>query len=151
MCSVLEMFWPCQDSQVYKTAQTGDYYYGPQAIPSVSVCCQQGHPTTIFCIISVRKQKLSRLFYYLRTAENFLLECSIHRFNFRSLSKQFPTIFWSLIFTFYSPCQANFRRKSKPKIFAFKNVMNRGIRKILSFVKRSIVSKGFGKITLKPL
>ena len=95
MCSVLEMFWPYQDSQVYKTAQTGDYYYGPQAIPSVSVCCQQGHPTTIFCIISVRKQKLSKLFYYLRTAKNFLLESSIHRLGYQNNSLRFSEVYFS--------------------------------------------------------
>ena len=46
---------------------------------------------------------------------------------------------------FYSLCLANFRRKRKPKIFGFKNVIERGIRKIPNFVKRAIVSKSFGK------
>ena len=32
----------------------------------------------------------------------------------------------------------------KPKIFEFKNVMKRGIRKILTFVKRQFASKIFG-------
>ena len=41
--------------------------------------------------------------------------------------------------------------KRKPKIFGFKNVIERGIRKILTFVIRYIESKMFGKIRLKPL
>ena len=41
------MFWPCQDSQVYKTAQTGDYYYGPQAIRSLCVL-SAGAPNDYF-------------------------------------------------------------------------------------------------------
>ena len=44
-----------------------------------------------------------------------------------------------------------FRRKKKPKIFGFKNTVEKGIRKILTFVKRSIAYKIFGKIILKPL
>ena len=44
-----------------------------------------------------------------------------------------------------------FSQKRKPKIFGFKNVIKRGIRKILTFIKGSIASKIFDKITLKPL
>ena len=54
-------------------------------------------------------------------------------------------------FIFYSLRQANFRRKRKPNIFGFKNVMEREKSKIITFVKRSITSKLFGKITLLPL
>ena len=44
-------------------------------------------------------------------------------------------------FSHFTPaCYANFRRNRKPKIFRYKNVMERGIRKILTFVKRSIAS-----------
>ena len=39
----------------------------------------------------------------------------------------------------------------KPKIFVLKNVMQRGIRKILTFVIRSIASKIFRKIIAKAL
>ena len=40
----------------------------------------KGHPTTIFCKISVRKSKsvLPRIFYYLRTAKKFLDDSSFH-------------------------------------------------------------------------
>ena len=50
-------------------------------------------------------------------------------------------------FTF--PSYAVFRRQRKPKIFGFKNVIERGVTKILTFVKEQIVSKIFGKIILK--
>ena len=36
-------------------------------------------------------------------------------------------------------------------MFGFKNVMERGVKKILTYVKRSIASKMFRKITLRPL
>ena len=42
---------------------------------------------------------------------------------------------------FHSPGQAIFRGKTKPKISGFENVMGRGIRKILTFVKRFNVLK----------
>ena len=62
----------------------------------------------------------------------------IFRCNFRSLSKKTPHDFLKYnFFTIHSPCQANFRRKRKPKIFGFKNVTKRGIRKILTFIKCS--------------
>ena len=41
---------------------------------------------------------------------------------------------------------ANFRKKRKPKIFGFKNEMERRTRKILTFVKRLTASKIFGVI-----
>ena len=47
-----------------------------------------------------------------------------------------------------------FVEKRQPKIFGFKDVMERserGIRKILTFLKRSIASKILAKITLKQL
>ena len=51
--------------------------------------------------------------------------------NFPSLSNKFPTIFGSLIFHTSLPRLGYFSQKSKPKIFGFKNVMERGIRKFL--------------------
>lgn len=57
--------------------------------------------------------------------------------NFRSLSNLFTTIFWSLITAFYFTGKAiQFVEKRKPKIFVFKNVMERGMRKILTFERR---------------
>ena len=41
--------------------------------------------------------------------------------------------------------------KRKPKIFRFKNVMGRGIKKLFNFIIREIASKIFGKMILKPL
>ena len=53
----------------------------------------QGHPTTVFCKISIcsEKQILPRIFYFLRTAKNFLMIFPF-MYNFRSLSNKFPTI-----------------------------------------------------------
>ena len=41
-------------------------------------------------------------------------------------------------------------RKRKPKIFGFENVMERGIRKTVTFEKLHMASKIVGKIILKP-
>ena len=70
---------------------------------------------------------------------------------FRSLSNKLRTIFLTLIFALYFPSYAIFRRKEEPKIFGFKNLMERGIRKCLTSVIRQISSKMFGKIIIKPL
>ena len=62
------------------------------------------------------------------------------------MSVLFRYDFLKFNFSYFTPyaSQDNFRRK--PKIFGFKNVMERGIRKILTFVKRcSNASKILGK------
>ena len=54
--------------------------------------------------------------------------------HFRSVSNKFPTIFRSLIFLILLPWWGNFFVKErKRRIVGFKNVMERGIRKILTF------------------
>ena len=76
---------------------------------------------------------------------------------FDFLKKFLYTIFWSSeVFTFHSQCyRLIFGAKRKPKIFGFKdmNMMECtwGIRKNLTFLKRTISSKLFGKRTVKPL
>ena len=60
---------------------------------------------------------------------------------FRSLSNKLRTIFLTLIFALYFPSYAICRRKKEPKIFGFKNLMERGIRKCLTSVIRQISSK----------
>ena len=77
-------------------------------------------------------------------------------YNFQSLFIKFPTIFRdrSLIFAFYLPIKLSYfsQKNRKPKIFGFKNVMERGIIKCLTFEIHQISSKIFGKIIiLKPL
>ena len=59
-------------------------------------------------------------------------------YNFRSSSNKLPKIFWSLInFSHFTPQVWQFVvQKRKPKIFGFKNVMERKNKKILSFVIR---------------
>ena len=60
--------------------------------------------------------------------------------------------FLKFIFLHFTPqVRLFFIEKRKPEIFGFKNVMERGIRKILTFVMSQIASKIFGKIKLKPL
>ena len=56
-------------------------------------------------------------------------------YSFRSLSNKIPTICEVLFFAFHSPGEAIFRRKRKSENFGFENAMERGIRKILSFVE----------------
>ena len=99
---------------------------------------------------------LPRIFYCLNAAKNVWMSVPF-RYDFGNISKKisfdflkFPNFRKLKFFTFYSLCYSYFRRKRKPKIFGFKNVMERGIRNILTFVKRSIASKVLGKITLKP-
>ena len=59
------------------------------------------------------------------------------RYNFRGLSTKFPTIQVKLNFHISSPRLGYFfLQKRKPKIFEFENLRVRGVRKILTFVKR---------------
>ena len=112
---------------------------------------KQGHPMTVFYEISVRRSKY-RLEYYITWGLIKISRWSFHSsFHFRSLSSKLRTIFLTLIFALYFPSYAIFRRKEEPKIFGFKNLMERGIRKCLTSVIRQISSKMFGKIIIKPL
>ena len=73
-------------------------------------------------------------------------------YKFRSSANKLPKIFRSLTFPHFTrQVWLFFVEKGKPKTFGFKNVMERGIGKILSFVICYIASKIFGKILLKPL
>ena len=56
-----------------------------------------------------------------------------------------------LIFHISLPRLLFFIKKGNLKFFRFKNVMERGIRKVLSFVIGEIASEVFGKIKLNPL
>ena len=58
----------------------------------------QGHPTTVFCEISVRRSKYCLEFSFAwGRLVNFQMNVAF-KYNFQSLSNKFPTIFWSLIF-----------------------------------------------------
>ena len=83
----------------------------------------QGHPTPVFCKISVR-----RSIYYLVFSFTWG-RLKISRRPFYSCAIDFPKFNFS---TF----QIRFRRKRKPNIFGLEKVMERGIRKILTFVIR---------------
>ena len=79
---------------------------------------------------------LPRILSSLRTAKKFLDDRSI-RVKFSKLIKQIPYDFLKFNFSQYTPqVRLFFVEKRKPKIFGFKNVMERGIRKILPFVIR---------------
>ena len=58
----------------------------------------QGHPTTVFCEISVRRSKYCLEFSFAwGRLVNFQMNFPF-KDNLQSLSNKFPTIFWSLIF-----------------------------------------------------
>ena len=58
-------------------------------------------------------------------------------YNFRELSDKFPTIFWCLIFhILHARLGYFFVAKREPKLFGFKYVTERGLKKILTFVIR---------------
>ena len=79
----------------------------------------QGNPTTVYCKISQsEKQILPRIIYY------FIYEI---RYNFLKFNLAISH-FTRQVRLFF------IKKKRKPKIFGFKNMMERGIRKILSFV-----------------
>ena len=76
------------------------------------------------------------------------------KYDFRSLSNKFPTTYDFLKFNFpilLRKLGYFFIEKRKPKIFGFKNVMERRIRKCLTFAMRYISPKIFAEIMLKPL
>ena len=111
----------------------------------------QGHLTTVLCKISVRRskywQECSISWWWLKIAR----WPSIH-VQFSKLISSIPYDFLKLVQVshFTSQVRLFFVEKRKPKIFGFKNVMERGIRKCLTFVIRQISSKIFGKIIVKP-
>ena len=64
----------------------------------------QGHPTTVFCnAISPEKEILPRIF--LAWIRLIISRWAFHSGTdyFRSLSTEFPTIFWGLIFSYFTP------------------------------------------------
>ena len=77
----------------------------------------QGHPTTVFCKISVRRSKFWLEFSIswgrLKISRWLFHSCDFRTFNFSHFTAQVRLFF----------------AKSKPKFFGFKNVMERGIRK----------------------
>ena len=111
----------------------------------------QGHPTTVFCKISVRRNKYClEIFCYLRTAKNSYMTVPF-TYSFRRLSYdslRFSEVSFS---HFTSQVRLFSVEKREPKIIGLKNVVMLKIRKCLTFVIGQISSKIFGKIILKPL
>ena len=105
------------------------------------------HPTTMFCKISVRRSKNSLEF----SIAWGTLSISRWPFHSRTIHEALYDFLKFNFFAFQSPAWAIFDRKRKPKIFGFENAMERGIRKVLTFVKLKIASKIFEKIILRPL
>ena len=69
----------------------------------------------------------------------------------RSIQLQIPYDFLKFYFSYFTPfVRLIIVEKGHLNFRGFKNVMEREIRKILTFVKRSVAFKIFGKITLEP-
>ena len=101
----------------------------------------QGHLTTALCKISVRRSK------YWREFSVSWWRLKISRWPFHSC-----TIFEAYLINSlrFPDVQVSHFTSQVRLFFGFKNVMERGIRKCLTFVIRQISSKIFGKIILKP-
>ena len=102
----------------------------------------QGHLTTVLCKISVRKSKYWQEFSF--SFSSWRLKISRWPFHSCTIfeaylinSLRFPEV---QVLHFTSQVRLFFVEKRKPKIFGFKNVMERGIRKCLNFVIRQISS-----------
>ena len=73
----------------------------------------QGHPTTVFCKISVQSSKYS-LEFSITWGRLFLDDSPIHGLcNFRNSSNKFPKIFWSLRFHIALPRLVYFSLKRR--------------------------------------
>ena len=69
-------------------------------------------------------------------------------YNFRRLSDKFPTVFFFVCFNFSHftlHVRLFFVEKRKPKIFGFKNVMERGISELITLVIVKLHLKFSGK------
>ena len=110
----------------------------------------QGHLTTVLCKISVRRskywQEFSISWWRLKNSRWPFDSCTIFG-AYLINSLRFPEV---KVSHFTSQVRLFFVEKRKPKIFGFKNLMERAISKCLTFVIRQILSKIFGKIILKP-
>ena len=120
---------------------------------NVMIYHHQGHPTTVFCKLFFWRSK-----YFLEFSNTWGW-VNFFRWLFHSWtmfeayvinSQRFCEVWFS---RFASQVRLFFVEKREPKIFGFKNVMAREIRKILIFVNKCIKfhQKIFGKIILKPL
>ena len=107
----------------------------------------QGHPMTVFHKMSVRRGRWRCLGFSISWEQLKISRWPFHSGNFWSLSNKCRTIFLSLIFHISLPRLGYFSAgKRKPKIWGF---MERGIRKILTFVIYTLIaSKIFKKIKL---
>ena len=109
----------------------------------------QGHLTTVLCKISVRRNKYCQEFsitrWRLKMSRWPFHSCTIFE-AYLINSLRFPEV---QVLHFTSPVRLFFVEKRKPTISGFKNVLEWGIRKCLTFVIRRISSKIFGKIILK--
>ena len=95
----------------------------------------QGHPTTVFCLISGRRRK-----YCLEFCTNWG-QLKKSRWPFHSCTIFEAYLINSLrfsgvsFFTIHTMGRLFLVGKREPKIFAFKNTMERGIKQIFTFAK----------------
>ena len=114
-----------------------------QSLAVFLISCQ-GYPTTVFCELSVRRSK-----HCLKFSSWGQLEISGWPFHSGTIFEAYfinPHYdFRKFNFSHFTP-HAGLIFARNPKIFLFKNVMERGLRKNLIFVKRQIACKTFGKL-----
>ena len=95
------------------------------------------HPTD-FCKKSVRRSKYCLEFLITWGRLNLLDECSI-QVQFSKLKLTYSLRFSEFNFSYFTlQVKLFFIEKKKPKISGFKNIVERGIRKILTFELRQI-------------
>ena len=115
-------------------------------VAKVNTVVKISHDTTHLTV-----QSDIRISYSLRTSENFFW------WPFHSYTILEAYLINSLRFSevdfshFTAQARLFFVQKMSPRIFGFKKVIERGMKKILTFVIRQIASKILGKIILKPL
>ena len=113
-------------------------------------CTSQGHPTTVFCEIYVRRSKYCLEIFVtwerLKISRWPYHSCAIFE-AYLINSLRFSDVYFS---HFTSQVRLFFVEKRKPIIFGLKTAMEKEIRKFLTFVVLQIASKIFGKIILKP-
>ena len=93
-----------------------------------------GHPSTVFCKLSLPRSKYCLEFSITWGGLKILLDDRSIHVQFSKLIKYISCDFLEFDFSHFIPQVRLFCvRKRKPKIFGFKNVIERGIKKLIFF------------------
>ena len=115
---------------------------------------KQGHPTTVFCKISVRRSKycleISITQEKLKISRWLVIFSKVFRVLLLTSLRLCYEFLWFGFSHFTPQNMAIVRRKRTPKIFGLKIVTERGIGKSYDVVNLQMSSKIFGKIIGKP-